>query len=85
MKSQGFDEETESTTASPQMETHRSRLQWMMRAQREAGEDLLLLDRGVLRTAVMTGLSLLGKTQIIQCVVQLFGANTRTSFCTDSF
>lgn len=85
MKSQGFDEETDlgstAVAVSPQMETCRSRLERMMRAQREAGEDPFLLDRGVRRTAVMTGLSLLGKTEIIhiQCMVLFFRANTRTS------
>lgn len=83
MKSQGFDEETDTGSAavavSPQMDTRRSHLQRTARTQREAGEDVFLLDRGVSRMAVMTGLSLLGKTEIIQCVVQLFWINTRTS------
>lgn len=67
MKSQGLDEETDSGSAAgtvaPQMETSRSRLQRTVRAKGEDGEDPFLLGRGVLRTAVMTGLSILQKKQ----------------------
>lgn len=60
MKSHGWDGENDSGSvaeaASPQMETYRSHLQRNVKAQGEAGEDLSLLDRGVLRMAVMTGL-----------------------------
>lgn len=64
-KGRGSGRETGSVSAAgaavePQMETCRSRLR-RSETEGEAEEDLSLLDRGVLRTAVMTGLSLLGK------------------------
>ena len=54
----------------PKMETRRGRPHRTVRARREAGEDPSLLDRGILKTAVMTGLSLLErKIRIIRCMV----------------
>lgn len=47
----------------PQSEACRSRLRRTVRTQGAAGEDRSLLRRGVLRTAVMTGLSLLEKNR----------------------
>lgn len=58
--SQSLDEETGlgsvGGSGEPQMETCRSHLQQTVMTQGEAEEDLSLLDKGVLRTAVMTGL-----------------------------
>lgn len=50
-------------TVEPQAETGRSHLRKTVRTQREAGKDRSRLDRGHLRTAVMTGLSLLEKSR----------------------
>lgn len=47
----------------PRTETCRSRLRKTVRTQGGAGEDRSLPDRGVQRTAVMTGLSLLEKNR----------------------
>lgn len=52
--------ESAAGSVDPQMETSRSRSRRTVRTEEDAGENRSLLDRGVLRTAVKTDLSLLG-------------------------
>lgn len=61
---------TAARTVELQMETRRSRLRRSARTEGEAGsgEGLCLLDMGVLKTAVMIGLSLLHLAQQNQTV-----------------